>query len=223
MERRKLVIGKYDTHFTDPWVLTALSLTDPDLQQNFQEIPGRDGPLDLSTVLTDGEPRYGSRILTATLETSEGTRQDRLECISKLVNMVDGQRLNIRHPDYSAYYLTGRVKVREEYNGRSYAQVSVTATCDPWLYSTSERVYTVTAAEEPQTLMLANNGRRSVVPQVTITGEKASFRIECGDVSLAMSEGTYKLPDLLLSAGNTVITYSGSGTAKLTYREAVLR
>ena len=37
-----------------------------------------------------------------------------------------------------------------------------------------------------------------------------------------LGPGTYKLPDLLLRPGNTLIKYSGSGQAVISYREAVL-
>lgn len=223
MEKRKLIIGNYDTDFDGLWTLAALKLTDPEQQTHFQDVPGRDGPLDLSTVLTDGEPRYGSRTLTATLENSEGTRQDRQDRISEMVNTLDGRRLNIIHPDYPGRYLTGRVHVAEEYNDLVHAAVTVTAVCDPWLYNENERVYALTAKTAEQTAALSNKGKRVVVPQVVITGKDASFLIKSGGVSLAMSPGTYMLPDLLLSPGTTMVTYSGTGTAKISYREAVLR
>lgn len=223
MEKRKLIIGTYDTDFDGLWTLAALELTDPEQQTHFQEVPGRDGPLDLSTVLTDGEPRYGSRTLTATLESSEGTRQDRQDRIADMVNALDGRRLDIRHPDYPGRYLTGRVHVAVDYNDLAHAAVTVTAVCDPWLYAQNERAYMVMAEENAQTLVLVNAGRRPAVPQVVVSGEDASVLIEYGTISLAMSPGTYKLPDLLLPTGNTTVKYSGTGVAKISYREAVLR
>lgn len=223
MEKRKLIIGTYDSDFDGLWTLSALELTDPEYQAHLQEVPGRDGPLDLSTVLTDGEPRYGSRTLTATLESSEGTRQDRQDRIAEMVNALDGRRLDIRHPDYPGHYLTGRVHVAVNYSDLVHAAVTVTAVCDPWLYCENERAYMVVAESEARTLALVNTGRRLVVPQVEVTGDDASVLIEYGSVSLAMSPGTYKLPDLLLPTGTTLVTCSGSGVAKITYREAVLR
>ena len=223
MEKRKLIIGNYDSDFDGLWTLAALELTDPEYQAHLQEVPGRDGPLDLSTVLTDGEPRYGSRTLTATLESSEGTRQDRQDRISEMVNALDGRRLDIIHPDYPSHYLTGRVHIAVDYSDLVHASVTVTATCDPWLYCETERTYMVVAENEEQTLALTNTGRRLAVPQVEVTGDDASVLIKYGSVSLAMSPGTYKLPDLLLPTGTTLVTVSGSGMAKITYREAVLR
>lgn len=223
MEKRKLIIGTYDSDFDGLWTLASLVLTDPEYQARFQEVIGRDGPLDFSTVLTDGEPRYGSRTLTATLESSEGTRQDRQDRIAEMVNALDGRRLDIRHPDYPGHYLTGRVHVAVDYNDLVHASVTVTATCDPWLYYENERTYMVEAETEKQGLALTNTGRRIVVPRVVITGENASFLIEYATTSLAMGPGTYWLPDLPLLPGTTMVAYSGRGMAKITYREAVLR
>lgn len=223
MEKRRLILGNYDTDFDGAWTLASLQLTDPEYQAHFQEVIGRDGPLDFSTVLTDGVPRYGIRTLTATLESSEGTRQDRQYRISEMVNTLDGWRLDIQHPDYPGHYLTGRIHVAVDYNDLAHAAVTVTAVCDPWLYSRAETVHTLTAAAEAQTVALVNTGRRVVVPQAVVTGADASFLIEYGTISLALGPGTYMLPDLLLHPGKTVVTYRGTGTAKISYREAVLR
>jgi hypothetical protein len=205
------------------WTLSALQLTDPDYQSYFLEVKGRDGPLDFSTVLTDGEPKYGSRTLTATLESSEGNRLERRARISRMINDLDGRRMDIQHPDFPEHYLTGRVQVKEVYNDLAHCAVEVTATCDPWLYAIAERAYVLTAATDNQTAVLANHGRRTLVPKVTVTGDGASFLIESGAYSVALGPGTYDLPDLLLKTGNTPIMYSGSGVARITYREAVLR
>lgn len=223
MEKRKVIFGAYDTDFDGLWTLAGLELTDPEYQANFLEVPGRDGPLDLSTATTDGEPRYGSRTLTARLESSEGTRLDREDRIGQIVNQLDGWRMDIQHPDHPGYYLTGRVRVQVEYSDNAHAAVTVTAICDPWFYSSVESVYTLIATEAQQSLVLANNGRRSVVPAVVVTGTDASVLIEYGTISQALGVGTYKLADLLLPSGTTTLKYSGSGTAKISYREAVLR
>lgn len=223
MKKRALILGEYHTALIGLWTLSALQLTDPDYQSYFLEVKGRDGPLDFSTVLTDGEPKYGSRTLTATLESSEGNRLERRARISRMINDLDGRRMDIQHPDFPEHYLTGRVQVKEVYNDLAHCAVEVTATCDPWLYAIAERVYLLTAQASTQSAVLANHGRRTLVPQVTVTGDAASFLIESGAYSVALGPGTYSLPDLLLKTGNTPIMYSGTGAAKITYREAVLR
>ena len=220
MKKRAIILGTYDT--AQLWTLCECKLTDPEQQTNFVNVVGGI-PLDFSTALTDGEPSYNSRSLTARLECSEGTRQTRKDWISEMVNALDGQRLNIVHPDYPAHYLTGRVRVTVDYNTLAHASVTVTATCEPWLYSNRERAYTLTAADAEQVAVLTNSGRRALVPQVTITGAGASVRLVYGSISYALGPGTFTLPDLYLRQGDTLLTYSGTGTAVITYREAVLQ
>lgn len=222
MAKRKMIFGTYDTALHGLWTLTEWELTDPEYKQNFMEIPGRDGPLDLSAALTDGEPKYGSRTLTAIFESSEGDRLTRKSRIDTMVNWLSGWRMNIELPDDSEHYITGRLHVQRLYNDMAHASVQVTAICDPWRYNKSETVVTLTAAADAQTAVLVNSGRRTVVPLLEITGTDAEVLLVFGGSSWALGVGTYQLPDLELKQGSADITYSGTGDLKLTYREAVL-
>ena len=222
MQPRKLILGSYDTHLNGPWTLSSWTLSAAAYQSNLVEVPGRHGPLDLSTALTDGEPRYGSRTLTATLERSDGTRLDREAAISMMVNWLDGWRMDIRLPDDDAHYLTGRVHVVREYNDPAHAAVTVTAICDPWRYNNYETVVSVTAEAEAQPVRLTNSGRRSVVPVIQVTGEGTSFQLVYGPNSWALGPGTYQLPDLVVPQGGVEVSVAGVGVASFTYREAVL-
>lgn len=221
MEKRKLLLGTYNTAADGLWTLCALAFPEPAYQAKFLEVPGG-MPLDISTVLTDGEPSYGSRTLTAKLESSEGTRMEREARIREMVNALDGRRMNIVLPDYPQYYATGRVQVKREYNDPAHASVTVTAICDPWLYSKAERVYTLKAATGKQVVVLTNSGRRRAIPELTVTGTGADVLLEFGTMSVALSAGTTILPDLSLLQGDTLLTYSGTGTLQIKYREAVL-
>lgn len=223
MKKRKLILGTYDTARDGLWTLSALELSDPDYHANFLEVKGKDGPLDLSTALTDGVPHYGSRTLTATLECSEGTRAERQERISKMINALDGWRMNIVHPDYPEHYLSGRVQVKVQYSDMVHAAVTVSAICDPWLYFSTERSYDVTASDTFKQLALDNRGRRSVVPQAVVTGDGAHVQIARSNLVKTLGTGVHMLPDMLLQPGVTRVSYKGTGSLRITYREAVLR
>ena len=219
-EKRRMIFGEYDTALDGLWTLTGWTLPEPEYQSNFVAIPGRHGLLDLSTVLTDGEPIYGNRTLTATFECSEGTRLERNERISDMVNSLDGRRVHIVLPDDQTRYLDGRVSVRTEYSDPVHASVTVTAECDPWRYNVAETNRAFALAETEQQAMLVNKGRRIAVPTVTVLGEQATLR--CNGYAWKLYDGVYTLPDLALARGKTVLTYSGKGTLIISYREAVL-
>lgn len=326
MEKRGLTIGTYNTA-EQLWTLTGWELSAPEYQENFLNVPGRDGVLDLSAALTNGAPTYHSRTLTVKLECSEGTRLEREAAINTMANWLDGWRLDIVLPDDPGHYITGRVSVAKEYNDNAHAAVTVTAVCDPWRYAKNETVYTLGAREAiladnvtvekktnnalpvywltyaeiqghstalvifdgviyecpvtffpaegvdaagfylgnfagnapeypfsfigydgqnfsllgvadgthtvsfsavevtgltstEQTVHLANAGRRTAVPLLAI--HDGTVLLKYGAYSWALGAGTYQLPDLTLPQGGGALTYSGTGWARITYREAVL-
>ena len=226
MEKRSLLLGTYDTAAHGLWTLTSWKLTKASQVQTFVSVPGRVAPLDLSTYLTDGQPYYDNAQLDAILESSEGNRLERKARIDLMVNYLDGQTVKIYLPDDQSRYLVGRVQVFQEYNDLAHCAVRVRAVCDPWLYAAAETVVRLTATATEQTAQLLNYGRLAVVPTVETTGE---VRIGYGASSWALPAGEHTLPELYLTPGQDFglpgvhsITYSGSGSIAITYREAVL-
>jgi len=217
---RSMTFGSYNTHADGRWTLASWDLSPAVYKPNLVEVPGRSEPLDLSTALTDGEPTYSSRTLTAVFEGSEGTRLEREARISQMVNALDGYRMNIILPDDAAHYITGRLSVARLYNDEAHGSVQVTAVCDPWRYAQAETVVNLQAAEYAQEAVLVNQGRRGMVPLLEVTG--GDVLLVYGAASWALSAGTYALPDIYLDYGEHSLTYTGTAALKFTYREAVL-
>ena len=219
MNKRSIDIGGYNTA-AEGWTLSALSFSDPVHDQVLIKIPGSSVTLDMSTVLSDGEPTYSTRTLTATLECSEGTRRDRLALVSDMINRLDGRRVDIVLPDDPNRYVTGRVAVKTRYNDLAHASVSISATCDPWRYSDTETVVSLVGASTQKTKTLTNGGRKAVVPAIQVEGGEVSLGF--GENTWTLSVGSYVLPDIYLTPGNHSVTYKGTGTAVLTWREGIL-
>lgn len=220
MEKRAIIIGTYNTA-AELWTLREWSFSDPEAVTEFVHVPGRrKGPLDMSTALTDGDPVYNGRTLTAVLESSEGTRMEREARIERMFNGLDGLRFTIVLPDDPLHYIEGRVSVAKVYNDLAHASVKVTAECEPWRYNHTETIVVLNATSATQTAMLVNSGRLAVVPRVEVSG--GDILLKYGEASWALSAGAYELPDLLLMRGSAPVTYSGAGVAIITYREAVL-
>lgn len=218
MKKRGIILGDYDTA-ANGWTLTSWKLSAPEQKTSYVEKAGGDGSWDLSTALTDGIPRYGNRSLTAELECSEGTRMEREALIRSMINTLDGLPWDIRVPDNDHHHLHGRVHVAKEYSDLAHAAVTVTAMVEPWKYADTETKITLTASTTARTAQLINNGRRAVVPTLTVEG---SVLLGYGTGSLSLSEGTHQWADLLLTPGSHALTYSGSGKLVIAYREAVL-
>lgn len=223
MEKRKIIIGTYDTATEGLWTLTDWTLGRAEAYEEYVNIPGH-GTLDLSTALTEGEPYYSTREFEATFVSSEGNRLEREARIQSMINKLDGWRVNIILPDDPLHYITGRVRVEKLFNTPAYASVRVSATCDPWRYNNAETVVGVTAASTAKTVSLINNGRLSVVPRVKIAGGTVSVKYtsDGGIKTWNLSAGDYNLVDIYIKTGTAVVTYSGTGTITFRYREAVL-
>ena len=225
MQKRSVRLGDYDTATDGLWTLAALDFPEPDQETNLVQVPGRSrGPLDLSTALTEGEPSYGSRALSITLESSEGDRAARAVRISDMVNRLHGRRVDIVLPDYPGRYATGRVSVKQSYNNLAHAAVEVSGTCEPWLYSAAESQVKVQASTAENAVEIQNGGAMTVVPVLEVTAEEGqNILLKYGTSSASFSAGTYTWPALWLTPGTHELTYSGAGTLTIKYREAVLR
>ena len=218
MIKRGMVFGSYYTG-AQGWTLTGWKLSEPDPKTHYIDKPGGDGAWDYSTALTDGLIRFKDRELTATFELSEGDRLYREREIRSMINQLHGLQMHIELPDDEAHYLVGRLRVVKEYNDEAHAAVKVTATCEPWKYKRIETWRLLGATEIAQTAVITNAGRREVVPTIEVSEEAL---IVYGGSSWALSKGVHSIPDLQLVQGDHVITYSGKGTIRFTYREAVL-
>ena len=225
MKKRSIKFGTYDTAHRG-WTLTGWTLGDPEQKTNYIEKTGGDGSWDFSTALTGGIPRYKDRPLIATFECSKGKRNDRERLISDMMNTLDGLVWPIVLPDHPEHYLTGRVHVRVKRSDLAYAEVEVSATCEPWFYSAREKVVEVTdISPTKKSVELFNGGRRAVSPSFAVGGASL-VRLWYGGLATTLAgNGVYKWPAMVMAPGVHTLEYLGNtdSTLTITYREAVLR
>lgn len=220
MGKRKIIFGQYDTAL-EGWTLASWVLEAAQHKTYYVEVAGRDGDIDLSTALTDGEPKYGNRTLTVTLERSDESRLAREARIDNIINVLDGRKEKIYLPDDAMHYLIGRLHIQKDYNDPAHAAVTITAICDPWRYAGTEKLITLTAITEEQSYDLENEGRMPVIPVITVSN--GTIDLTCGTESWSLEAGIYQLPSLQLIGYKTkTVTYSGSGKLEIEYREAIL-
>lgn len=202
MAKRAIKFGDYDTAVTGLWTLTGWTLSSPEQQTNFIEVPGRRGGLlDLSTALTDGEPIYNSRTLKATFESSEGTRLEREDRINTMLNTLDGYSMKIILPDDSTHYMVGRVTVKKNYNDNAHAAVEVSAVCEPWRYNSTRKSSGVEFRGQTATFNLSVKGRSPVTPEIEIATGSDGATIEYKGHTWVLPDGVYILPAIVVLPG----------------------
>lgn len=222
MEKRRILFGVYDTASDGLLTLTAYKLSAPKTKDNRISVPGMDGTLNASTSLTGGEPIYYDRTLTASFETSEGSRLERKARLDAMVNLLDGRTMDIVLPDDAEHIVRGDVHVEIAYNDNAHAKVNVSATVFPWRLRKEPTTVTLALTSEYQTLTLSNE-RRRVVPTIKVTEDTTLL---WGDDTYAISAGTHRLLNIQLAQGENQLqaklTSAAAGTITVTYQEASL-
>lgn len=203
----------YDTGASvHPWTLSEYKVTHPQVQTSYVTVPGRaDGPIDVSTVLTDGIPVYGQRRMEAVIECSDVERDQRNARVSEIIRYLDGYVMDIFGPDdisgTTRKFLHGRVTVEPLYSDLSHTAVKLTAVCEPWMYTYSR----IQLSSSTGLLNARVSGRRAVEPTITMAD---SGRLKVGDEYWITSAGVPIVPPgLILIPGKTTAIQAQIWTA----------
>ena len=215
---RGVIFGDYHTYEDWKLILNAKNISPPSPKIVKVQVDGRDGDINLSRTLT-GEMKYSNREASFTFLVTEGSQEEREELINSIVNLLHGNELKIIEPDDLDHYLIGEIVVTKTTNDKAYGTIEISADLEPYRYSISEVNRTITASETKVDVVLNNTGRKTVTPTLTVDG---SINLEFGSSSASLETGTYKLSNLNLRSGATVVTISGTGFVVFTYREAVI-
>lgn len=136
---RGLRIGDFDTAVDGRMTMTKYALETPDFVSDWQDIPGMDGSIDFTEAVA-GRAVFKTRKLTATFELSAENFRWREQMIDQMIEQLHGKRLEIHTPDVANESLIGRISVKKNFNRLRYAEISVTAVCDPFYTEDYERM-----------------------------------------------------------------------------------
>ena len=121
-------------------LLASKSISLPEVRTNMIDVPGRDGLLDASEVLT-GEVTYKNRTIALILtgvDTVSGKKWP--ATLSDFCNKVHGKRVKVTFPEDTAHYYSGRCSVGQVELVKNKADNSVTVDCDPWKYKKEKQL-----------------------------------------------------------------------------------
>lgn len=215
--RRFFILDKYNTWYDWRLTLTSKSAPKPEPKTNYVKLDGAHGSLDLTESLT-GEVTYDDRTVTASFMTSEGTRQERLATLHEIATALHGKKVQIIDPDDPDHYYFGRVKIKAMQNYAAYTALDIEAVCEPWCYAVNatERLVKVDGEVDA---VLNNTGDKTLCPLLMVTGDVS---LTFGGVTTQLTYGSYKIADVKLPHGFTVIKLNGHGAVSFVYREAKL-
>lgn len=217
---RCFLFGNYNTWADWGLILTQKEDIDPpEIKTNYVNIDGMNGAIDLSEALA-GEPTYNDRTISAAFCACDGSYEERRTLIGSIIAAIHGRKMKIMEPDDPEHYFYGRVKVKNVKHTIPLSEFSVECTCEPWRYELHETDHTIDVnSQTPLDILLFNNGRKTVCPDITVSGQ---VTFTCCGVTSEATDGSYKVTTFKLYQGENIIQVSGSGTLTLTYRRADL-
>lgn len=188
-----------------------LKIGEPKLKENRVDIPGGNGSLNMS-YSPQGYPVYNDREISFTLA-KRMTDADRETTLATIRNLWHGREVSLKLPDDTAHYWHGVISFGD-ISGYNSGKIPVKMTAEPYKLKNAETTVTSGAG----TVTLTNEGMPAV-PTVTSTG---SATIAWDGHSVAISAGEQTIPQLVLPAGETEITITGSATVTFTWQEGSL-
>jgi hypothetical protein len=216
MNLRAIRFGDYLTS-DDGLILHEKNVAPAVPKTTYIPVPGRDGDLDLTEA--SGAVHYQDRQAAFTFLLTDGTHEDRVALVTKIMGLVHGQKLRIvDEDDYPDWYMIGRCKVEEVQYYAAYAELHISAVCEPWRYGIRKQTKAVTVSDGSETLLVSNRGFRVVCPTLTVTGQ---ITVDYGEGSAELDTGTYMITDLKLKAGLNTLAVSGTGSLTVSFQEAI--
>lgn len=218
----KVFFDGKDTYTEYGLLLASKSISLPEVRTNMIDVPGRDGLLDASEVLT-GEVTYKNRTITLKLtgvDTVSGKKWP--ATISDFCNKVHGKRVKVTFPEDTTHYYSGRCSVGQVELVKMMQTIPVTVNCDPWKYKNAKTTVSLSDLGTAYKQLSLPNERRPVIPAITVAQDTSLL---WGSSTINISAGDHILPAIRLAAGSNTLkakVASGTGSITVTYQEASL-
>ena len=192
-------------------MLSRVSISDPEPQIITTDIPGRNGPLDLSEVLT-GYMTYKNRKIE--LEFDASSSYDEWPALrSKISNYLHGKNRKIIFDNDPEFYYYGRFTVDHQLSDEATATVVITGSVDPYKYDAELSEISLTGAGSKTATIYGS--RMPVVPTITAaTATTATFN----GTTYAVAAGENLIPGVCLVEGENTLVFAGGGNITISYR-----
>ena len=179
---------------------------------NLIDIPGADGSKDISELL-GGRLFYKDRAVTWTFALYPGENWD--EKHRQVSNALNGKRCKITLDTDPGYYFTGRLIVKKYNTDKALRQITVEATCSPWLLKQEPTTVTKALSADFTAIHLPNE-KKPAIPTIettvpaTIRWNNATIDVPAGSFSslnIELQEGDNLLEALSADGGTITVIY----------------
>ena len=196
-------------------LLADLSEGEAEPKTEFLDIPGGNGSLDLSES-PQGRPVYKMRDISFTLfKAVDSTALEKLR--AALAGRWHGREVMLQLPTDAGHYYRGRIRIGS-ISGYNSGKIPISMHAQPWKLKSTVTTVSV-AVNESRSVYLENE----CMPASPIVSASAPVTISWGTNSVSIEAGdNWSIPSLILEAGITELTITGTATVRFTYQEGCL-
>lgn len=225
--QHSVIIGGHDTY--TEWGLVPknrLHVAQPEVKTNFIDVPGGDGQLDYSDVLT-GKIRYGRR--TGSWEFWLKPGESWVDVYTDILMTLHGQSERLVLSDDPDYFYSGRVSINDwkseeknstivlDYNLDPYKYISDSTKGYDWLWNDlfdNIIYYGTFDVDGTKARNLINPSRLEISPTFICS---AQMTVTFDDVDHVLVEGENKSDAIVLQPGDNKMTFKGTGRVLVDY------
>ena len=211
--------GEY--HTFDDWGLYMsgpASASIPEPRTNFIDVPGRNGPVDLSTALT-GDITFESREFSAPFY-SLRSPEEWPAFYSKILNILQGREFDVYLDEDPGWHYHGRFWISGvKYD--NFWEFDIEGNINPYKLKDEKTTVSHSLTTEDLAITLTCD-RMPVIPTISVDAETM---LTWGSNSYTVNSGDHIIPDIQLTEGENLLkakTLSGTGNIIITYQEGSL-
>lgn len=222
-----VIIGGHDTY--KEWGLVPkarLHVAQPEVKTNYIDVPGGDGQLDYSDILT-GKVRYGRR--TGSWEFWLKPQERWAEVYTDLLMTIHGKTEKLILTDEPDYFYTGRISVNSfkseekdstivlDYNLEPYKYIATSTKGYDWLWNDlfdNIIYYGTFDVDGTKGRNLINPSKLEVAPTFICS---AQMTVIFDGVDHTLAKGENKSDSILLQPGDNPMVFKGTGRVLVDY------
>ena len=222
-----------DKHSYTDWGLVLQErpvISTPSVKTNYISIPGGNGSIDLTEILSD-DVKYDNREITCKFHVLND-RNNWSDIYTMLQEHLHGQAMQIVLDEDNLYYYKGRVSVDEWMSSKTTSTITVKAIVEPYKY---ERFSSLEFEKWAENMIVNENARNyrdisilntrtfeivgtrmHVIPTFEVTG--TSMQVYFNNNSFTLPVGKSRVMNIVIKEGINVLEFKGEGTVSIDYR-----
>lgn len=225
-------------HSYDDWGLYVTNtnyIGEPKQNTNYVSIPGRDGLLDLSDVVT-GRPTYSGREIKILLA-GHRNKVNWDGVISAFRNYINGRICRLVFDNDKSYYWRGRIVIKDFESALNLGKFQVdipnadpykydvNSSAEPWLwdpfnFETGVIIQTQSTVITGSGSVTVPHGNMPTCPSIVVSDKiSGTFNLVYDGVTYPLNVGSNKVAAVLVNGDtDVVLDFTGSATVQIVYR-----